>query len=108
MRETPQDGIELSDAIALLHREMLKAYREGASQAMQFPVESMTVELKVAATRSSDGKAGFSIPVVSVELGGSLGRQHEATQTVTIVFGPPVDSDGKPLKVADAGDEIKG
>lgn len=107
MRNPSQDGIELSDAIALLHREMLKAYREGASQDMQFPVESMTVELKMAATRSSDGKAGFSIPVVNVELGGSTGKQHEATQTVTIVFGPPIDSEGNPLKVAAASDEVK-
>jgi hypothetical protein len=35
---------------------------------IQLPVESMTVVLKVTATRLVDGKAGFKVPIVDLEL----------------------------------------
>jgi hypothetical protein len=60
----------------------------------------MTVELKVLATKSKDGKAGFKVPVVDLELGVSGGQEHGSEQTVTVVFGGPVDRDGHPVKVA--------
>jgi hypothetical protein len=41
----------------------------GAGSDIQLPVESMTVVLKVTATRSVDGKAGFKVPIVELELG---------------------------------------
>ncbi len=108
MRNAPEQGIELANAIGLLREELEKARREGVGQDVQFPVDSLTVELKVAATRSADGKAGFSVPIVNVELGGSTGWQREMMQTVTVVFGPPVDRYGNPVKVAAASDEVKG
>ena len=40
---------------------------------IQLPVESMTVQLQVGATRTRDAKAGFSVPIVNVELGGAAG-----------------------------------
>ncbi len=89
----------MADAIGLLRGELLKARRAGAGEDVQFPVNSMTVELKVAATKSMDGKAGFMVPIVSLESGGSAGWQRETMQTVTVVFGPPIDRDGNPVKV---------
>jgi hypothetical protein len=74
---------------------------------IQLPVESMTVQLQVAATRTRDGKAGFSVPIVNLELGGSAARQQETMQTVTIVFGGPVDREGNPVKVAQPSSERK-
>jgi hypothetical protein len=68
----------------------------------------MTVQLQVAATRTRDGKAGFSVPIVNVELGGSVGRQREAMQTVTVVFGGPIDREGNPVKVAQPSSARKG
>src|SRR5690242_6329525 len=56
-------GLGLSDAIGLLRDELLKARAAGAASDIQLPVESMTVELTVTATRSLDGKAGFTVPV---------------------------------------------
>ena len=56
----------------------------------------------------SGGKAGFKVPFVNVELGGSASRQWEHTSTVTVVFGPPVDRDGNPVQVADTGDTMDG
>ena len=68
----------------------------------------MTVELKVTATRSVDGKAGFKVPFVDLEIGGGSGREHGSEQTVTVVFGGPVDRDGQPVKVAQASARRKG
>jgi len=98
----------LSEAIGLLRDELLRARATGAGSEIQLPVESMTVQLKVAATRTRDGKAGLSVPIVSVELGGSAGWQRETMQTVTVVFGGPVDREGNPVKVAQSSSERKG
>ena len=70
--------------------------------------QSMTVVLTVEATKSLDGKAGFKVPVVELELGGGGSRQRSSGQTVTVVFGEPVDRDGRPVKVARASDKPKG
>jgi hypothetical protein len=93
-------GLGLSEAIEVLRDELLKARASGAVSDIQLPVESMTVQLQVMATRTRDGKAGFSVPIVNVELGGSVGWQREAMQTMTVVFGGPVDREGRPVKVA--------
>jgi Trypsin-co-occurring domain 2 len=100
-------GIGLAEAIAALRDELLKARAAGAGSDIQLPVESMTVELRVAATRSKDGRAGFKVPVIEVELGGGMAAGSETGQTVTVVFGAPVDSTGAVVKVAEATDEVK-
>jgi NTP-dependent ternary system trypsin peptidase co-occuring protein len=104
----PVDGLGLADAIGLLRAELLKARAAGAGSDIQLPVESMTVELTVTATRSKDGKAGFKVPIVDLELGGGIGRQRGTEQAVTVVFGGPVDRSGRPVKVASASDELEG
>jgi hypothetical protein len=101
-------GLGLADAIALLRDEMLRARAAGAGSDIQLPVDSMTVELTVTATRSLDGKAGFTVPFVGLELGGGAGREHAAGHTVTVVFGGPVDRAGNPVKVASAADVLPG
>ena len=67
------EGLGLADAIALLRDELLTARAAGAMSAIQLPVESMTVQLTVTASRSLDGKAGFKVPFVALELGGGAG-----------------------------------
>ncbi|GAB3852276.1 trypco2 family protein [Dactylosporangium cerinum] len=104
----PSDGIGLAEAIAALRDELLQARAEGSGRDIQLPVESMTVELTVTATRSAEGKAGFKVPIVELELGGGGSRQRADEQKVTVVFGGPVDRLGQPIKVANAGDELKG
>lgn len=101
-------GIGLAEAIALLRRELLAARASASDSEIQLPVESMTVQLQVAATRTRDGRAGFSVPIVNVELGGSAGWQRETMQVVTVVFGGPVDREGRPVKVAQKSSELKG
>jgi hypothetical protein len=107
-RDVNEDGIGLADAIADLRSELLEARAAGAGADIQLPVESMTVTLHVVATRTADGKAGFKVPLVNAELGGSAGWQRETMQAVTVVFAAPVDRAGNPVKVARASTERKG
>ena len=89
------DGLGLADAIGLLRDELLQAQAAGAGSDIQLPVESMTVELKITATKSKDGKAGSKVPVVELELGGGGSQERGSEQTVTVVFGGPVDREGR-------------
>jgi hypothetical protein len=100
-------GVGLDDALEQLRSELASAHLKAAGASVQFPVETLTVELKVGITRSRDGKAGFTVPFVGVELGGSAGRSSETLQTVTLVLGPPVDQDGNPIKVASVSEKRK-
>ena len=102
------EGLGLAEAIALLREDLLRARAAGGDSDIQLPVESMTVQLTVTASRSAGAKGGFTVPFVGFELGGDSGRQRASTQLVTIVFGGPVDPDGKPVKVARRTDELKG
>src|SRR5580704_9455714 len=104
----PVDGLGLADAIGLLRDELLRARAAGADSDIQLPVESMTVELTVTAARSVDGRAGFTVPVVNLQLGGGGARQRGSEQMVTVVFGGPVDREGNPVKVAQKSSERKG
>jgi hypothetical protein len=101
---TPASGLGLTEAIGLLRDELLRARTAGAGSDIQLPVESMTVELSVTATRSADGSARFTVPVIGVQLGGGVDRERGTEQKVTVVFGGPVDRDGRPVKVASASD----
>jgi hypothetical protein len=102
------EGVGLAEAIEALRDDLLKARAAGAKSDIQLPVESMTVELTVTATREVNGKAGFKVPIVPVELGGGGSREHGTGQKVTVVFSGPVDRDGNPVKVAQATSELKG
>ena len=92
----------------MLRDELLEARAVGAGSDIQLPVESMTVVLTVEATKSSSGKAGFKVPIVELELGAGGSRERSSGQTVTVVFGQPVDRDGRPVKVAHASDQPMG
>ena len=106
--DVPVDGLGLADAIGLLRDDVLKAQAAGAGSEILLPAESMTLQLKVTATKSKDGKAGFKVPVVDLELGGGGSQEHGSEQTVTVVFGGPVDRDGRPVKVARESAQRKG
>src|SRR4051794_40481670 len=107
MAEAPE-GIGLAEAIAALGDELLRARAAGAGGEIQLPIESMTVELTVAATRSADGKAGFKVPIIELELGGGGSKGRSTEQKVIVEFGGPVDRSGHPVKVARLDKELKG
>jgi hypothetical protein len=74
---------------------------------VQFPVESLTVELQVGVTRSKEGKAGTRVPFVSADAGAAVGMDRSTPQTVTVVLGAPIDPQGRSVKVAQHSDELK-
>lgn len=106
--EATEDGLGLVDAIGQLRDALMQARAAGADRDIQLPVASMTIDLKVVATKSADGKAGFKVPVVDLELGGGGSWGREAVQTVTVVFSEPLDRDGRPAKIAQSSGEMKG
>jgi 1-acyl-sn-glycerol-3-phosphate acyltransferase len=108
LREGVEAGLGLAKAIGVLRDELLAARAGGAKADIQLPVQSMTVELRVVATREKGGKAGFQVPIVPVELGGSIGSHREATHTVTVTFGGPIDRAGRPVPVAEESNEPLG
>ncbi len=101
-------GLGLSEAIELLRDELLRARAAGAVSDIQLPVESMTVELNVTVTMSADGRPRFTVPVMDLQLGGGVSRERESQQRVTVVFGGPVDREGRPVKVASGSSERSG
>lgn len=101
-------GIGLTEAIELIRGDFLKARTSGEGSEIRLPVDSVTVELKVVAAKGKEGKAGFKVPFVNAELGGSVRREQERTSTITVVFGAPVDQEGNPVKVAQSSDKLKG
>ena len=107
MPEPDADGVGLADALEALRAEFAEARLKAAGSDLQFPVETVTVELRVVMTRIRDGKAGFRVPFVNAELGGGAARGSERTQTLTVVLGAPVDGAGRPVKVASETDVEK-
>lgn len=73
---SPASGLGLAEAIDMLRDDLLRVRAAGGRSEIQMPIESMTLELTVTATRSLDGKVGFTVPVVGVQLGGSGGREQ--------------------------------
>lgn len=106
--EGQPDGIGLADALEALRADLESARAKAAEADVQFPIETLTVELKVGVTSSKEGKAGFRVPYFGAELGGSVGFDRDTLQTVTLVLGAPVDRAGSPVKVASSGDTARG
>ncbi|MDQ2759168.1 MAG: hypothetical protein M3Y17_01710 [Actinomycetota bacterium] len=106
--EGKPEGIGLDEALEALRAELARAQAKAAGQDLQFPIETLTVELKVGVTKSKEGRAGFHVPLIEAGLGGSIGVDRQMLQTVTLVLGAPVDRGGNPVKVASASDQLKG
>jgi hypothetical protein len=101
-------GVGLAEALEGLRTDLAAAHARAAGTDLQFPVQSVTIELRVAVTRSADGKAGFRVPVLGAELGAAGGWESAKTQTLTLTLGGPVDRHGVPQKVADTSGQDKG
>ncbi|MGW5189004.1 trypco2 family protein [Kribbella sp. NPDC004138] len=89
----------LADAIEELRNELQTAQANAVGAGVQLPIQSVSVELQLVVTKEGQGKAGFKVPVIDLELGVEGGYGREATHKVVIEFGPPVDGDGEPVRV---------
>jgi len=99
-------GWGLDDAIEALKADLMRASRSPGDD-LRFPITSVTIDLKVVATRNKSGKAGFKVPFINTELGGEVGRKDETVSTITIQLGSPVDAAGSQVSVGDATDQLK-
>ena len=93
------DEIGLADAIYQLKSEFAAAQMQPAPGGIRMPVKSVTVELKVVATKAGEAKAGFKVPVIDLEFGGGGSLSNELTHTITVVFDVPVDADGNQVEM---------
>jgi hypothetical protein len=101
-------GIGLDVAIEQIRADLLRARSAGEGADVRLPVQSVTVQLQVVASKEAGGKAGFKVPFVQLEAGGSGSVSSQRTSTVTVVFGEPVDRHGNPVKVSEGSDQPKG
>jgi hypothetical protein len=67
------EGVGLADALEALRTELAVAHAAAAGQEVQFPVETLTVELKVGVTKKAGGNAGFTVPFFGIGIGASAG-----------------------------------
>ncbi|GAA4947366.1 hypothetical protein GCM10023205_04090 [Yinghuangia aomiensis] len=101
--ETVGDRIPLAEVIDQIRNELGDAAARAAGAGMQFPVGAVQIELQVGVTRSEDGKAGVKLWVVDLASGG--GVSHQAVQKVIVNLDPPVDPQGRRIKVGHGVDE---
>ena len=94
------EGVGLAETLEALRAELAAAQAAAGGADVQFPIETLTVELKVGITKKAGGKFGFSVPFFGAGIGGEAGYDRETLQTVTLVLGGPVDAEGIPIKVA--------
>jgi hypothetical protein len=98
--------IGLVEAIAGVREELARAVVEGAKADIQFPVGQITLEFQVGLTKTDDQSGKVKLWIL--ELGASSEDVRESMQTISIVLEPPVDAEGRPIKVSAAAREMPG
>jgi len=89
--------IGLVEVVASLRAALTEAVEKGRGQDIQFPVGDVTLEFHVGVTRDVHGGGGLRFWIL--ELGGGGGYETESIQKVTLKLGPPVDPQGRTIKV---------
>ncbi|MFB7248998.1 trypco2 family protein [Streptomyces populi] len=97
------DRIPLSDVLDQIRAELVDAAAQSADQDLQFPVGAVQIELQVGVSRSADGKAGLKLYVFELAAGAAV--SHQAVQKVIVNLEPPVDREGRRIRVAHELDE---
>ncbi|MEV0565218.1 trypco2 family protein [Dactylosporangium sp. NPDC050588] len=92
--------IGLVETLDQIRRELSEAALAAQGADVQFPVGQVTLELQVGVTRSGEANAGVNVWVLG--LGASGQYSKESVHTITVVLDPPVDAQGRPIKVAAA------
>jgi hypothetical protein len=89
--------IGLTEAIAELRYELGKAMADAEDEAVRFPVGEVTLQFQVGVTKAAEGSGGVKFWVLGLTASGHYAK--ETVQTLTVVLGPPVDADGRAIKV---------
>lgn len=99
------EGWGLVEAINALKADLAEA-NAAPETAAKFPITGVTVEMKVVATRNKGGKVGFKVPFIQTGLEGEVRLGNEATTTITLQLGTPVDASGTPISVRHNSDTL--
>ncbi|MEU1983274.1 trypco2 family protein [Nocardia sp. NPDC019395] len=85
--------IELSDAVAALRNELLRAAAQGAGSGIGFLVGPIEMSFEVELRADAKVKGGFKAWVVTgdAEAGGSRARKHRVSLTLTPQLGSGTD-----------------
>lgn len=94
-----ESALGLADAIEDLRDELELARSRVKADGITFPIRSVTVELQMVAVKEGEGKAGFKIPVIDLELGVAGRVSREATHRIVIEFATPVTASGEAIRV---------
>lgn len=98
-------NLSVADAITELRREIITASDRARNEEVQFEISKMTLELNVVATFGVDGKAGFKVPVVNLELGGTATSSQQYTHRVTLELSGPIAPDSSSVRVGRTHDQ---
>ena len=88
--------LELKDVVQKLREDLQSAAKEGQGKDIKFKLESIELELKVAAKRVAEGKAGikFSIFGIGAEVGGGGKLEGDRVQTIKLKMVPQTAAGG--------------
>lgn len=88
---------DLAETLAALRTDLSTAVQAASGSHLQFPVQTVQVELTVVAKRTGDARAGVRFWVVDAGSSASMGR--EKTHRIVVNLGPPTDENGVPISV---------
>jgi len=95
--DKPDSRFALANVIEDLRGELLYALAKGQGSELQFRLKPIDLELKLAVTAGSDGKAGVKFWVI--ELGGGGKYEQASTHTLKLVL-EPIGPDGGPVQIS--------
>jgi hypothetical protein len=91
--------LELKDVVRKLREDLQAAAEEGQGQAIKFKLETIELELKVAARKEGGPNGGikFSVLGIGAEFGASAKWATEQVQTIKLKLVPVLlDENGQP------------
>ncbi|GAB3660479.1 hypothetical protein GCM10027589_22200 [Actinocorallia lasiicapitis] len=96
----------LVEAIEQVREELRQAMVAGAGADIQFPIDQVTLEFQVGIKKIGEGSGKVKVWVLEAGVSGKI--EHDAVQKVTVVLQAPVDSSGRPVKVAAGSQSMPG
>lgn len=87
--------IELADLLVGLRKELQKAQTDAARESLRFRVDAVDVEVKLGVTKKKGAKAGVKFWVL--DMGGDVGNEQQAVQTVRLKLTPDSADGGETL-----------
>ena len=97
-----ENGIQLSEMIQELRKEIIESTNKGLQESIVFEVEKVELEIEVAVSKSKEGSGGIKFWVVTI--GGKKGSSNTQTHTFKITLNPKDKTTNKKPLVSDDKD----